>query len=197
MREALLPGMKHRPPRWSPVVARLALPFLLLAPLAGCAHAPPAAPAALSKADGDAAWSALSHLPGRWALERAPADSGKPPFVVSYALISNGSALVERWGEGSAHETATVFHRDHVDVLLTHYCAQGNQPRLRAAEVHGGTVVFRFADVTDRDLGEAMLVERTLSIAPNAVEDTEVYRGAGGADERTVYRFHRADAHEP
>ena len=41
---------------------------------------------------------------------------------------------------GSGRETMTVFHPDHDDLVLTHYCAQGNQPRLRVAELTKGAV---------------------------------------------------------
>jgi hypothetical protein len=175
------------------MVSRLVGPFAALAFVSGCSPAAAPRVAGLSRADGDVAWGLLTQrLPGTWAMVRRAEDAGKPPFVVAYRLVSNGSALVEDWGEGSAHETETVFHRDHADVVLTHYCAQGNQPRLRAAEVRGDAVVFRFADVTDRDADEAMLVERALRVTADAIEDTEVYRAADGTEDRTVYRFARA-----
>jgi len=96
------------------------------------------------------------------------------------------------WGEGGPHETETVFHPDHADVVLTHYCAQGNQPRLRAAEVGDAAVTFRFADVTNRGPDQSMLVERTLRLGQDAFVDVEVYRGPDGKDETTEYRFVRA-----
>ncbi len=116
-------------------------------------------------------------------------------FTVSYGLISGGSALVEHWGSGTPHETETVFYPDHGDLWLTHYCAQGNQPRLRvthAADVTGSAIVFRFVDVTNREPGQAMLVEQTLRFTPEgALEDTERYRAADGSDDTTTYRFTR------
>ena len=53
---------------------------------------------------------------------------------------------------------------------------------------------FRFVDVTDRGPDEAVLVERTLRVGADALEDTEVYQAADGAPDRTVYRFVRTAA---
>jgi hypothetical protein len=161
---------------------------LLLAAFAlqGCAHPTPPRTAP-SSGPGAAAWERLkSALPGSWIM---PGKSG--PFVVSYRLVSGGSALVEEWGAGTQHETLTVFYPDHADLLLTHYCAQRNQPRLRVAEASADTVVFRFVDVTNRQPGQDMLVERTLRLGPDSFDDTEVYRGDDGHDETTTYHFTR------
>jgi hypothetical protein len=119
-----------------------------------------------------------------------PAKSGGN-FVVSYRLISGGSALVEEWGLGTPHETETVFYPDHSDLLLTHYCAQGNQPRLRAVESSGDAVVFRFVDVTNRSGDQSMLVERALRFAGDSFDDTEIYKAPDGTSDTTTYRFTR------
>jgi hypothetical protein len=118
-------------------------------------------------------------------------------FVVSYKLISRGTVLVEEWGPGTPSETETVFHPDHADLLLTHYCAQGNQPRLRAAEVTADAVVFRFVDVTNRGADQSMLVERTLRFAGDSFEDTEVYQAPDGTKETTTNRFTRVGPEAP
>jgi hypothetical protein len=159
--------------------------------VAGCAHASVAVKRAQPDV-GAMAWEQLKRaLPGSWQME---GKSG--PFVVSYKLVSGGSALVESWGAGGPHETVTVFHPDHAELLLVHYCAQGNQPRLRAVEAGVGTVSFRFLDATNVLPGQAMLVERRLRLSAGGdeLEDTEVYRQPQGSDETTVYRFRRASS---
>jgi hypothetical protein len=164
----------------------------------GCAPPPPPAPAPIaapaeakpsaSPGTGAAAWALLRRaLPGAWTM---PGKKG--PFTVAYKLISSDSALVESWGVGSGHETMTVFHPDHDDLVLTHYCAQGNQPRLRAVTASPDTVVFRFSDVTNLGPGQAMLVERTLHVAGDAFDVTEVYKQPDGSPESTTYHFARA-----
>ncbi|HEY6464146.1 MAG TPA: hypothetical protein VIY73_28450, partial [Polyangiaceae bacterium] len=146
-----------------------------------------AAPAAPASGLGPVAWERLTRaLPGSWSM---PGKSG--PFVVSYKVISGQSALVEEWGVGTKSETETVFAPDHAELLLTHYCAQGNQPRLRVTDVSPEAIVFRFVDVTNRMPDQDMLVERTLRIARDSFDDTEVYRTADGHDAATTYHFTR------
>jgi hypothetical protein len=163
--------------------------LLVFSLLCACARVPASAPAPSPESGlGAVAWDRLkAALPGSWSM---PGKAG--PFVVSYRLISGGSVLVEEWGPGTPHETETVFHPDHADLLLTHYCAQGNQPRLRVAEVTADTVVFRFVDVTNRGPDQSMLVERTLRLGGEWFDDTEVYVAPDGTRETTTYRFTRA-----
>jgi hypothetical protein len=157
----------------------------------GCAHpvrnvVP--APARVTVAGlGAPAWALIKQrLLGRWVL---PGKNGV--FVVSYKLISGESALVEEWGAGTPHETETIFFPDLADLLLTHYCAQGNQPRLRVTEVSSESVVFKFVDVTNHLPEQSMLVERRLHFANDAFDDTEIYRAPDGSNETTTYHFSR------
>jgi hypothetical protein len=161
-----------------------------------CGHATPAVARDTTEAappvarGGQVAWEWLSRvLPGTWRLE------GKQ-FRVSYKLISAKSALVETWGVGGDHETMTVFHPDHDALLLVHYCAQGNQPRLRAVDGTSTSASFRFLDATNVLPGQAILVERRFEIDAAGAElsVTEVYRQPHGGDETTTYRFRKETA---
>jgi hypothetical protein len=58
--------------------------------------------------------------------------------------------------------TQTVFHLDGNDILATHYCAQGNQPRLRLRAAAPDTMVFQFLDATNlRSASDSHLVRLT------------------------------------
>lgn len=82
-------------------------------------------PAAKAPADAKAAFARLKGLVGRWTNE------GEPEGEVHYRLTGGGSALVETLMPGSAHEMISVYHLDGDDLVFTHYCAVGNQPRLK------------------------------------------------------------------
>ena len=41
---------------------------------------------------------------------------------------------------GTGHAMTTVYHLDGRDLVLTHYCMGGNQPRMRAKTTEGATV---------------------------------------------------------
>jgi hypothetical protein len=42
----------------------------------------------------------------------------------------------------------TLFHRDGEELLLTHYCVAGNQPRLIASAIGEDELSFSFRDAT-------------------------------------------------
>lgn len=95
----------------------------------------------------------LKELVGEWVVVEG--SFGKPGEVaVRYALTGAGSALVETLFPGTEHEMVTVYHRDGDGVVLTHYCAAGNQPRMRLKSSEGGVFVF------DYDGGTNIVVEK-------------------------------------
>src|SRR5262245_38154210 len=73
----------------------------------------------------------LKKLGGEWVV----ADpQGKPTnqVVSVYKLTAAGTAVHETIFPGAPHEMVTLYHLDGPDLVLTHYCALGNQPRLKA-----------------------------------------------------------------
>jgi hypothetical protein len=76
----------------------------------------------------------FKQLAGEW-TGTMTAGKEEYPVTAQYKVTSAGSAVVETMGAGTPHEMVTVIHADNKDLVLTHYCAAGNQPRMR---VHGG-----------------------------------------------------------
>jgi hypothetical protein len=109
-----------------------------------------AGPARASQA-GSAAMEALKSLAGTW--ESADKDGdGAPDGTTVYRVSSAGSVVIETMLPGTAHEMTNAFHMDGKDLVFTHYCAMGNQPRLRCEDPQNGNVlVFRFKDGTNLD----------------------------------------------
>ena len=84
---------------------------------------------ALPKPSTSPAFEVMKKLVGEWAQTD---DKGKAgPVVTVYKLISNGSVLHETLFPGTQHEMVSVYHMDGPDLICTHYCAMGNQPRLK------------------------------------------------------------------
>jgi hypothetical protein len=73
----------------------------------------------------------LKKLAGTWV---AADESGKPTDqVVSVIKVTAaGSAVQETLFPGQPHEMVSIYHRDGADLVMTHYCALGNQPRMKA-----------------------------------------------------------------
>lgn len=118
---------------WS--IAILAAALLVTAGMTGVTFGA-AAPA-------NAGFEKLKTLVGTW---ESPMDGGGS-YTVTYRLVSNGTVLME---ESSVEAMVTMYHPDGDSVMLTHYCAGNNQPRMRAAGLTQGNVLnFRFVDVTN------------------------------------------------
>jgi hypothetical protein len=78
---------------------------------------------------------------------------------IQYNVIAGGSAIEERSFDAHPGETMlTIIHMDGNRLMLTHYCAAKNQPRLLATNISADdqTVEFTFLDATNlpsRDKG--------------------------------------------
>jgi hypothetical protein len=125
--------------------AAAALACLSAAPLALAAGASP------TRADPKAAFERLKSLAGEW---RGKAGHGEAasPAVVRWETISGGTAVMETLFPGTPHEMRSVYHLDGGDLVMTHYCAMGNQPRVKlAAASTPDELVFEFTGGTNLD----------------------------------------------
>lgn len=104
-----------------------------------------AAPTAL------AALERFKALAGEWVAAEDAEMFKKGDLVARYAVTASGSAVVETVFPGSPHEMVTVYHADGADLVLTHYCMEGNQPRMRARNARGNRVEFAFDGGTNID----------------------------------------------
>ena len=91
------------------------------------------------------AFEQLSGLVGAW--ESRVGDG--PPHSVEYRLSANGSVLVETWALGPGRESMTLYHLEGDRLLATHYCVQGNQPRLQLVKSTANEFYFEFRDGTN------------------------------------------------
>jgi len=109
-----------------------------------------AAPDAAGKA-APAAFERLKALAGDWVSLEDGEMTKKGDLVARYAVTAAGSAVVETVFPGSPHEMVTVYHADGSDVVLTHYCMEGNQPRMRAKDPKGARFEFAYDGGTNID----------------------------------------------
>ena len=98
----------------------------------------------------------LKKLAGEWvALD----EKGQPTdHVVSvFKVTAAGSAVHETIFPGTNHEMVTVYHLDGPDLVLTHYCALGNQPHLKAdPKSPADKLVFQFVGGSNLDAAKDM-----------------------------------------
>jgi hypothetical protein len=75
------------------------------------------------------AFASLKRLQGEW---RGPAmQKGMPPSHSIYRVTAGGSAVQETIFPGTKMEMLSVYHMDKGNLLMTHYCMLGNQPRMK------------------------------------------------------------------
>ena len=94
-----------------------------------------------------AGFDRLKTLVGEW---EGIAGKGETA-AVSYRLVSNGSALEETLRVGKDETMITMYHLDGDRLMVTHYCAAGNQPRMVATPDPGNpnVIAFNFLDATN------------------------------------------------
>jgi hypothetical protein len=92
----------------------------------------------------------FKRLAGEWKGTSNMHDEKPAEVKASYRVTSGGSAVVETVFAGSDHEMVTVYHLDGDDLVLTHYCMLGNQPRMKAERGSDPKKsVFKFAGGTN------------------------------------------------
>jgi hypothetical protein len=89
--------------------------------------------------------SAVTALEGRW---QGPGPDGEPKFT-DFAVIAAGTAVREIMLPGEEHEMTNMYSLDGNTLVMTHYCAGGNQPRMRATAVENGRIEFHADGVAD------------------------------------------------
>lgn len=94
-----------------------------------------------------AGFEKMKSLVGEW---QGKSRDGKP-VTISYALVSNGSALMEKIGMPHESDMVTLYHPDGDSLMMTHYCSAHNQPRMRAGKVspESRRIAFDFLDATN------------------------------------------------
>ncbi|MBS0204440.1 MAG: hypothetical protein JSS49_16170 [Planctomycetes bacterium] len=93
----------------------------------------------------------MKTLVGTWVS--ADKDGKPTDEVVSVIkLTAGGSAIHETLFPGQPHEMVSIYTADGPDLLMTHYCMLGNQPRMKASTKSlGNTLKFEFAGGTNLD----------------------------------------------
>jgi hypothetical protein len=133
-----------------------------------------------------AEWSRMKSLVGAW---KGTAE-GKP-VSVTYALVSNGTALMETLDGDHDMTMITMYAPDGASLLATHYCAAGNQPRMRATgSPDGRSLAFEFVDVS----GQGTEVMRRLVVTfvdADHFRQTWTSRAADGQEHSSVFDYTR------
>ena len=84
----------------------------------------------------------LKSLAGKWEGKNPEGKSVR----VSYKVVSTGTAVLEALNSSDESDMVTLYTADGDRVALTHYCALGNQPRMKAdPQSPANQLHFKFA----------------------------------------------------
>lgn len=150
-----------------------------------------AAMLAAAQSKPNAGFEKLKTLVGEW---QGTSGTNKPA-TISYKLVSGGSALVERLvieGEG---DMVTVYYVDGDRLMMTHYCAAGNQPRMLARPVKAAdkSIDFAFLDATNLpDAGAGHMHALSITLVDNDHFTQQwTWRERGKDDIKELFRLKR------
>jgi len=147
------------------------------------------ATAAFAASDAQASFEKLKSLQGSWSGK----DSEGRPVNISNQVISGGSALLS---EIKGEEMVSLFHMDGDRLLVTHYCAVGNQPRMVATvSPDGKTFTFNFIDATNvlsTQPGHMQRLVVTMLDANHHTEEWDFVRHDGNTLHHEVFDLERS-----
>jgi hypothetical protein len=88
----------------------------------------------------------FKELAGEWVGKTdKPEHGAEGGLRAVFKVTSAGSAVEETMMPGTEHEMINMIHPDGDDIVLTHYCAIGNQPEMKAPDkIEGKDVAFKF-----------------------------------------------------
>ncbi|MEM1177631.1 MAG: hypothetical protein AAGM22_04760 [Acidobacteriota bacterium] len=111
--------------------------------------------------DAKTAFDRLAAMAGTWTgspdasdLEIPDGEAPPPPEVRHEIQVSaNGSVVMETMNPGTDHEMINMYHLDGDELVMTHYCAGGNQPTMKLAldKSTADRLVFDFTGGTNLD----------------------------------------------
>jgi len=135
----------------------------------------------------------MKSLVGEWV---GAVDEGgkKMPVTVSYRLVSNGTALEEKLKTPEEMDMITMYVADGKNLAMTHYCAEGNQPRMRAAVPEGSVdkLEFHYVDATNLSGAGASHMHGLVVTFKDADHITQAWtHRVDGKDQTGVFEFRR------
>jgi len=129
--------------------------------------------------------------------EEAAAEAEAAGMVTHEIQVSAaGTVVMETMGPGTAHEMINMYHLDGEDLVLTHYCAGGNQPRMRLNKEQSSAdlLVFDFAGGTNLDPQVDSYIHSARIQMVDGDHMESVWKSYSAGEEAATMTFHLARA---
>ena len=147
--------------------------------------------ASTAQTDAQKAFNTLKAMPGTW--EGKTTDGAENmPVRVDFKVTGGGSTILS---EILGHEDMiSVFHMDGpARLLMTHYCAIGNQPRMQATvSPDGKTLTFNYVDATNLASPDAGHMQKMVLTLLDDNHHTEEWTFVDhGKEHKALFDLHR------
>jgi len=132
----------------------------------------------------------MKSLVGEWQGKSLDGKTAK----VSYTLVSDNSALMEKLSVAGESEMVTMYHPDGDHLMMTHYCSAHNQPRMRSqkASMEIKNITLDLVDVTNLSAPDAGHMSRLVLTFVDQDHFTQEWTWSQKGKESTVViRFER------
>ncbi len=135
----------------------------------------------------------IKSLQGEWQLVKMNGENPPEPGVSTFNVTSMNSSVREVMFPGSAHEMTNMYHMNGGELMVTHYCGAGNQPRMRSVAVSPGHVEFKTESVTNLDtMDTEFMGELTLDMADkDTLKQTWRSIKSGKSTSHMIFEFRR------
>lgn len=146
-----------------------------------------AAASACAQSDAQKAFTTIKALPGNWV-----GDTQMGPVQVNFKVTAGGSAVMsEILGK---EDMISMFNLDGPGrLLMTHYCAAGNEPRMEASVSPDGKVItFNYVDATNLATPDAgHMLKMVLTVIDDNHHTEEWTFVDHGKEHKELFDLHR------
>ena len=158
----------------------------------------PAAASASEELTAQEAFERLKALAGTWegsasgeGAEAAAEADATGNVVHEFEVTASGHVLMERMGPNTDYEMVNMYHLDGSDLVLTHYCSSGNQPRMKfnAATSAPNRLVFDFDGGTNLETAPSHIHSAEIRL-PSKDRLDSAWMAHEGAEEAGTMTFH-------
>jgi hypothetical protein len=139
----------------------------------------------IAQNNSERAFATYKSLNGRWAIE----SNGKTLQIeMRYEVGSKESIVTEQFGK-----ELSVIYLDGENLLMTHFCNAGNQPRLRLKEgAQPGVLEFEMFDITNLKDASTPHVQRIVyKVIDGSRMTLEIIWKKGQSEESEKYTLSR------
>ena len=100
-----------------------------------------------SKNNSKKGFDKIKSLVGTWHSKMTDGSITK----ITYKIVSNGSTIMETISGKEDDAMVTMYHLNGNNLMMTHYCSAGNQPRMKAMVTDNKikTLNFKYIDATN------------------------------------------------